>query len=802
MRCSWSSAAFRPALALVTAAALLQGAQARAEERSFEAGSLILPMDLAYQDKGLFQSYGLVFQLLRQQVPVSWVIRPGKLWHAQACDTVGDECSWDCAGSGSGPCSYPTAEPDFFASAVVVWDDQEQAQPGDAIDAHGYRAGPFVIAAADAAAALPIIEAWNDSSLWGDNPWADRSIAGTVTVHEASAAFDANVAKQMVAAPTIAVFSDGNEDIATGYLRAAGIRQSNGNEFPAAKCGECGRGTPNPDMLTVESVMGDMGTCEQPNLDHRNGELFTADGEPAFCQIMSMHWNVDDREKVECDGGCPDTQAECDGETFTYHGHEVVAEVRQFLNHATHFFAECQAVNAYENTEPNPAWPYLDDEGRMGHFLTTSGSPPTCVDPGDCDNPELDADCVAGGCDGGSRDCCLPSNSKEMGAGFLIGSEPNSSEIKILSPDIAYNQLDGVFETTGGSEPAYNLSEFLQTAYKNDRDITFITGPDGPGKDDVWMTGYLDGACQIVSEERTEQCGSEGTGKVSYLGGHRYDTNTPITGNWGSQGARLFLNALFEADCVTTVGQPQISLSWSGPTPLARGSAGAFTVSYANLGLGSAIDAELVVDVPAAATLEDYEAGGVAASDTVRWTIGSIGAVSGSSGGAASTGSRGLSLSFAADGELDLTARLSYRVGATLLEQSATLHVQIAPDTDGDGVIDSEDCAPGDSARQIEVEGVGVETLCVADDDDDDDDGISDADEIAQGTDPRDADSDNDGVSDGAEVEAGTDPSDGDDGGVGDSGCGCSAGHTGSGTVAVLLLLGLALGWRRKFSRA
>ena len=29
-------------------------------------------------------------------------------------------------------------------------------------------------------------------------------------------------------------------------------------------------------------------------------------------------------------------------------------EVREFLQYSTHFFAECQAVNAYENTSPNP----------------------------------------------------------------------------------------------------------------------------------------------------------------------------------------------------------------------------------------------------------------------------------------------------------------------------------------------------------------------------------------------------------------------------------------------------------------
>ena len=100
-----------------------------------------------------------------------------------------------------------------------------------------------------------------------------------VTVHEAAEAFTGEVRKEMVAAPTIAVFSDGNEDIATGYLRSAGIPQSSGAEFPSSKCGtaNCGPSTANPDMLTEEAIMGPLGTCAAPNLDHHNGALFKAE---------------------------------------------------------------------------------------------------------------------------------------------------------------------------------------------------------------------------------------------------------------------------------------------------------------------------------------------------------------------------------------------------------------------------------------------------------------------------------------------------------------------------------------------
>ena len=49
---------------------------------------------------------------------------------------------------------------------------------------------------------------------------------------------------------------------------------------------------------------------------------------------------------------------------------------------------------------------------------------------------------------------------------------------------------------------------------------------------------------------RRTSCG----GKISYLGGHQYATTVPVTSGSQSQGTRLFLNALFEAQCTTAGG--------------------------------------------------------------------------------------------------------------------------------------------------------------------------------------------------------------------------------------------------------
>jgi hypothetical protein len=514
------------------------GGSGSGETHVFGTGSLIIPMDLSYQATGMFQAYGLIYQLLKANIHVYWLIDPNKTYHAAACNDATNPCSWDCGVEGSGvKCTYPTSSPDFTATATIVWDDTNAANQGMTIT-HGYRGGPFAIDAADHDAALAIINMWNTQGM------IQRTVFHVVSVHETTAPFTGPVGRTMLHAPTIAVFADGNEDIATGYIRAAGIPQSSGAEFPSNKCGtsNCGPGTANPDMLTEEAIMGPLGTCAAPNLDHHNGALFKADGSPAYCQIMSMHWNVTDREKVQCNGTtCPTTQAACGNNPITYNGHEVVAEVRTFLGYGTHFFAECQAVNAYENTVPNPAWPFLDDAGRDGHFLTTTGTLPACSTASPC--TDTDYQCTNG--------TCQPKTTTwEDIPGYEVSTQPQSSDVKVLRPEIPYNQFDGQFGTTNGSEPSYNLSTYLGTTYKNNRQVTLLTGANGPGDQDLWMTGYLDGCGDVILKGQSpdpQSCG----GKVSYLGGHQYSTTVPVTSGSQSQGTRLFLNALFEADCVT-----------------------------------------------------------------------------------------------------------------------------------------------------------------------------------------------------------------------------------------------------------
>src|ERR1700733_15057794 len=64
--------------------------------RAFAPNSLIIPMDLTYQAPGMFQAYGLFYQLLAHGIHVYWLIDPNKTFHADACNDAADPCAWDC----------------------------------------------------------------------------------------------------------------------------------------------------------------------------------------------------------------------------------------------------------------------------------------------------------------------------------------------------------------------------------------------------------------------------------------------------------------------------------------------------------------------------------------------------------------------------------------------------------------------------------------------------------------------------------------------------------------------------------
>jgi len=266
--------------------AVTLGTRVLASDKLYLPGSLILPMDTTYQDDGMLAAYGLVYDLLRNDIPVDWVIAPGKAYGGV----------------------------DFHA---VVTDVQSSLFVGD----HGYRGGPFVVGSEHRAAALPIVEAWQN-----DHPG--------VSVHSAELPFTTPVARELIQAPTIAVYVDGGEDVAFAYLNAAGIPMRDGSPWPASKDP---RGKyPCPGFLCCPDCLDERETGGPTSASHSDGALFDANGVPRICQFLAMH------------RGKPVKVA------------ETVAEVRAFLAYPVHLFAEGRAVENFEN----------DVNGR---FLSTNG---------------------------------------------------------------------------------------------------------------------------------------------------------------------------------------------------------------------------------------------------------------------------------------------------------------------------------------------------------------------------------------------------------------------------------------------
>ena len=503
---------------------------------TFGPGALIIPMDTDYQDMGMLKAYGLVYELLRNDVPVRWCIRSGK-------GALGV---------------------DFTASAA----DFPGGQP---VTAHGYRGGPWVITAAYAAKAKPLITAWK--------------AANTTVVHEATATFTAPVARYLVVAPTIAMFADGNQKIARKYVQAAGIPDST---LSTAWLDS------SPDMLDPDEVAGPTTT------NHHDGGLFDEDGDPIYCQFMSMHWGVNDARAKP----------------------EVVAEVRSYLGFPTHFFAECQAVNAYENDLVN------------GLFLTPHG--------------------------------------------FVIGNQPNA--VDFFNMGSPYAQFDGSFATTGGSEPSYSLPP--GESYKAGG-ITMITEHNTPeGVKDIWMTGYLDGTCP----PNVEVCNN--LGKVSYLGGHEYDTKLPMSANPKTQGVRMFLNSMFESQCATAAGQPGLGLTKIAPATTLSNTV-TFDLQYFNGGPGVALHVILRDAIPVGTTFQSATGGGTFSSGQVTWDLGNL--------GAGESGTVSFTVSLSGFGTYENTAKLEYHVGLNAFNfDSNTTSTVYDVDTDSDGIVDSIDICPDD----------------------------------------------------------------------------------------------------------
>jgi uncharacterized repeat protein (TIGR01451 family) len=267
-------------------AAVTFGSTSQSVSVAFPSDSLIVPMHVtgtdAQNSAAVLRAYGYVYRLLVNNIPVYWVINPLKT-------TTG-------GGTVNNGADLVFTAPNTTVGIVG----------GAPTASRSYLAGPFVIHANDRAAALTHLSSFNSGS--PDPP--------DVYIHSANQPFTAEVARTLTAAPRLAVFADGNEDIAFDDLNAAGIPDSANTAWPDSNDTSVPIHPGRVDILDRDEVFG--------------GSLQNADASPVFCMLVSMHWVPS--------SGTPTVA-------------QVVNRVEEWLSagSTTHGFMQCDATRIFEN---------------------------------------------------------------------------------------------------------------------------------------------------------------------------------------------------------------------------------------------------------------------------------------------------------------------------------------------------------------------------------------------------------------------------------------------------------------------
>lgn len=304
------------ALAIWTMLILLSAGSALAGYTNFPAGSYIIPMDPCWQpntdsainsnfaptavcdsdqdDRGIFQSYGLVYEILRNGGKVSWVVNPAK--------TTQHDLDFIINGVDSAPVVKRdplSTNPDTDGTAIdptartIGWTTSgtNYSEPYDqhVID---YRGGPFVIHQKYLTATI--------KQIFNKFPH--------VKVHVAQKAFSAPVDKILdKLPPKIAILGGNNTQILRNYLLAAGLGAAETLVF---------------DEVTPAQISNDILTTPDANGD-------------AYSLFWAPHWVLAE-EVPEADQI------------------NVMTKLRQFLEAGNSAFLECASIESVEGSENGP----------------------------------------------------------------------------------------------------------------------------------------------------------------------------------------------------------------------------------------------------------------------------------------------------------------------------------------------------------------------------------------------------------------------------------------------------------------
>lgn len=637
-----------------------------AHARTFSAGSLIIPMDLVYQDRGMLQSYGLVHRLLAEGIPVFRVIDPSQTSSAE-CDTSAEGCWWDCVTEGSGvDCPYPTFSPSLVESARVVWDDRGALPAGTLVPRHGYRGGPFIVPYSHSFLALDIIDAWNRPETWDLFPWMERPAFSVVSVHQTVSSVSLLYEVELTRPPRVAVLADSREARFTRVLRAAGIRQSNGEAFPEGLCapGQCGPGTANPDLLPPEVLLTRWEGCVRDLRPDLPSVLLDLHGRPRYGMLAAAGWDVDRRERIVCGEGACTTTLVADGTgllacfdaPIREHGHQLLQHLKYFHELGGSLFLVGEAVYAVENAVRRPAPPYLD-QVEPGHYLTSRAelAPCPCLAGASC-VPEA---CI--GLDDQPVACCIPDEPRARGAGVAPGGTPLGA-LTVSHPWYPQFLFDGDFRPTLGQLGALSLRI--------------------PG---AWSSLQP----QTASVSRGDAYLALAGQRTTLLADVDPAVAVPLSANPDSQAARIFLDALFFSGLYPSSDQEGVRMEFVSEPPCTLDPRPVPSTGVLRVSALYALELDFVdleVRLPPGVSSFECDPAPTGPAPFLRWRWERV------------PGELELpcAMTFTRAGAFPIAFTLRYEDGgeAGTLEQVATVYAGPFPDGDEDGIPDCLDSYP------------------------------------------------------------------------------------------------------------
>ena len=348
---------------------------ANATDVRFEQGSLIIPMQKAYQSEcGVTAAYGLVYRLLQQGVTVYWVVQPNKSSHHRckndpaATGTAIDGCDTQVAKDTGRPVSLLKNATGAFVNDFDTFDTSSNpnstGERSFKVDVNRkllrYMGGPFVVDATDAARAVDLIKNHADFKLFRGPEGAancDPGSAFYVRVHRVNNAFVGPVARIMnEVPPPIALVkgrnttSAGSVEILRQYLTNAGLNFT-GAEGTFASHGKIF------DVLDQDTDLVSTAVYPYGKLNYAPNS--STPNKTYYKVMWSPHW--------EGDNSTPAKQATLKSN---------LANIAHFVDLGNSIFNECASIATYEDSfKPDDSTRDIYADNEPTQFMSTTDRP-------------------------------------------------------------------------------------------------------------------------------------------------------------------------------------------------------------------------------------------------------------------------------------------------------------------------------------------------------------------------------------------------------------------------------------------